>query len=126
MNPDQIVQEAAAAGVRLVRMLYCDNGGVIRGKLCHIDRLKSRLKGGIGLTVAMQAFNMLDHLVPYPGMGPVGEIRLVQAEYLQDWLTERLEASNHKQAAWRTDPARSGAGAGPGLPINWAVVTPDV
>ena len=42
--------------------------------------------------------------------GDLGEIRLVQAEYLQDWLTERLEASGQKQAAWRTDPARSGAG----------------
>jgi predicted dehydrogenase len=42
--------------------------------------------------------------------GDLGEIRLVQAEYLQDWLTERLEASGHKQAAWRTDPTRSGAG----------------
>ena len=42
--------------------------------------------------------------------GEIGDIRLVQAEYLQDWLTERLEATNHKQAAWRTDPARSGAG----------------
>ncbi|MBR0832343.1 Gfo/Idh/MocA family oxidoreductase [Bradyrhizobium manausense] len=42
--------------------------------------------------------------------GDLGEIRLVQAEYLQDWLTERLEASGQKQAAWRTDPTRSGAG----------------
>ncbi|MBR1087048.1 Gfo/Idh/MocA family oxidoreductase [Bradyrhizobium manausense] len=42
--------------------------------------------------------------------GDLGEIRLVQAEYLQDWLTERLEVSGQKQAAWRTDPARSGAG----------------
>ena len=42
--------------------------------------------------------------------GDLGEVRLVRAEYLQDWLTERLEASSHKQAAWRTDPARSGAG----------------
>ena len=42
--------------------------------------------------------------------GELGEVRLVQAEYLQDWLTERLEASGQKQAAWRTDPARSGAG----------------
>ncbi|MDE5444246.1 Gfo/Idh/MocA family oxidoreductase [Bradyrhizobium sp. CSA207] len=42
--------------------------------------------------------------------GDLGEIRLVQAEYLQDWLTEPLEASGHKQAAWRTDPTRSGAG----------------
>lgn len=42
--------------------------------------------------------------------GDLGEIRLVQAEYPQDWLTERLETSGQKQAAWRTDPARSGAG----------------
>ncbi|CCE04257.1 putative oxidoreductase /dehydrogenase protein [Bradyrhizobium sp. STM 3843] len=42
--------------------------------------------------------------------GDLGEIRLVRAEYLQDWLTERLETSGHKQAAWRTDPSRSGAG----------------
>jgi predicted dehydrogenase len=42
--------------------------------------------------------------------GELGDIRLVQAEYLQDWLTERLEQSGHKQADWRTDPARSGAG----------------
>jgi predicted dehydrogenase len=40
----------------------------------------------------------------------LGEIRLVQVEYPQDWLTEPLERSGQKQAAWRTDPARSGAG----------------
>ncbi|MCX5493110.1 Gfo/Idh/MocA family oxidoreductase [Kaistia dalseonensis] len=43
--------------------------------------------------------------------GELGEIRLVQAEYPQDWLTEKAEADpNNKQAGWRTDPARSGAG----------------
>ncbi len=42
--------------------------------------------------------------------GELGTIRLVQAEYPQDWLTERLEASGQKQADWRTDPQRSGAG----------------
>ncbi|HEY6510358.1 MAG TPA: Gfo/Idh/MocA family oxidoreductase [Burkholderiaceae bacterium] len=42
--------------------------------------------------------------------GRLGDIRVVQVEYPQDWLTERLEASGQKQAAWRTDPARSGAG----------------
>jgi predicted dehydrogenase len=35
---------------------------------------------------------------------------LVHAEYVQDWLTTPLEASGHKQAAWRVDPARAGAG----------------
>ncbi len=43
--------------------------------------------------------------------GELGELRHVQAEYAQDWLTERLEATGQKQADWRTDPKRAGAGA---------------
>ncbi|MGL4444631.1 MAG: Gfo/Idh/MocA family protein [Alsobacter sp.] len=42
--------------------------------------------------------------------GELGEIRVVQVEYPQDWLTEPLERTGQKQADWRTDPARSGAG----------------
>lgn len=42
--------------------------------------------------------------------GELGDIRVVQVEYAQDWLTERTELSGNKQAEWRTDPARSGAG----------------
>lgn len=42
--------------------------------------------------------------------GALGPLRLVQVEYAQDWLTEPLEASGQKQAAWRTDPKQSGAG----------------
>jgi predicted dehydrogenase len=46
--------------------------------------------------------------------GDLGDIRLVQVEYAQDWLAEPLEASGQKQADWRTDPARSGAGGSTG------------
>ncbi len=43
--------------------------------------------------------------------GDLGALRVVQVEYPQDWLTEAAEASgDNKQAEWRTDPARSGAG----------------
>jgi len=42
--------------------------------------------------------------------GELGTLRLVQAEYPQDWLTEKAEAAGSKQAEWRTDPKRSGAG----------------
>ncbi|WP_299652136.1 Gfo/Idh/MocA family oxidoreductase [uncultured Jannaschia sp.] len=43
--------------------------------------------------------------------GAIGQVRLVQVEYAQDWLTEAAEASgDNKQAEWRTDPERSGAG----------------
>lgn len=42
--------------------------------------------------------------------GELGDIRVVQVEYPQDWLTVAAERSGSKQAEWRTDPARSGAG----------------
>jgi len=43
--------------------------------------------------------------------GRLGDIRVVQVEYVQDWLAEPLEQTGQKQAAWRTDPARAGGGA---------------
>jgi len=43
--------------------------------------------------------------------GRIGKVRLVQVEYVQDWLNELIEAEGHKQAEWRTDPARVGPGA---------------
>ena len=43
--------------------------------------------------------------------GELGALRLVQVEYAQDWLTEPVDS---KQAAWRTDPAQSGAGGSTG------------
>jgi predicted dehydrogenase len=46
--------------------------------------------------------------------GDIGAVRLVQMEYPQDWLTENIEQSGQKQAAWRTDPAKSGAGGSTG------------
>jgi predicted dehydrogenase len=46
--------------------------------------------------------------------GDLGDLRLVNVEYVQDWLTEAVEASGQKQADWRTDPARSGAGGSTG------------
>jgi predicted dehydrogenase len=42
--------------------------------------------------------------------GDLGTIRVIQAEYAQDWLTEAVEETGSKQASWRTDPAQSGAG----------------
>lgn len=43
--------------------------------------------------------------------GELGKIRKIVAEYSQGWLSTRIEATGQKQADWRTDPARAGAGA---------------
>jgi glutamine synthetase len=73
----EILGRCKSDNVQLVRFLYCGNDSVIRGKACHTRFLDSYLRSGIGLTVAMQSFNMLDQLVPEGSFGPVGEIRLM-------------------------------------------------
>lgn len=40
--------------------------------------------------------------------GDLGTIRFISAEYPQDWLSTPIEESGHKQASWRTDPAKTG------------------
>lgn len=77
MDKHQIVRKAKNDKIRLVRFLYCDNGGIIRGKATHVDKLESRMREGIGQTLAMQAFTGVEQLAPVEGMGPVGEFRLV-------------------------------------------------
>jgi glutamine synthetase len=73
----EVVERARGDGVRLVRFLYCDPSGVIRGKAVHVDRLAAKMREGVGLTRAQNAVNMLEQLVHVEGMEPVGEIRLV-------------------------------------------------
>lgn len=46
--------------------------------------------------------------------GALGAIRVVRVSYVQDWLATPLESTGQKQADWRTDPARSGAGGSVG------------
>lgn len=41
--------------------------------------------------------------------GKLGDIRKVVVEYPQGWLSNFVESGDNKQAAWRTDPKRSGA-----------------
>jgi glutamine synthetase len=73
----QVLAACRSRKIELVRFLYCGNDGVVRGKACHVRFLPSYLESGIGLTVAMQSFNVLDQLASDGTFGPVGEIRLV-------------------------------------------------
>lgn len=41
--------------------------------------------------------------------GELGEINAIRVQYIQGWLRSALEAEDQKQAAWRTDPSKSGA-----------------
>ena len=77
MDTQDVLRQAREANLRLVRFLYCDNGGIIRGKATHASKLHTRIHEGIGQTLAMQAFTGVETLAPVEGMGPIGEFRLI-------------------------------------------------
>jgi len=62
------------------------------------------------LTHNYTGYPMVRHARSLIQKGNLGPIRVVQAEYPQDWLTTKAEDSGLKQAEWRTDPKRSGDG----------------
>ena len=62
------------------------------------------------LTHNYTGYPMVRHARSLIQKGDLGSIRVIQAEYPQDWLTTKAEDSGLKQAEWRTDPKRSGGG----------------
>jgi predicted dehydrogenase len=55
-----------------------------------------------GYPIVKQARLMIEN-------GDLGDIRFVNAEYAQDWMSTLLEETGQKQAGWRADPSKSGA-----------------
>jgi predicted dehydrogenase len=75
--------------------------------------LKKRAKKSrriLAVTYNYTGYPMVRHARQMVQEGALGTLRVVQVEYPQDWLTEKLEATGQKQAAWRSDPKQSGAG----------------
>ncbi len=72
-----------SAGVKFVRIVWCDNANVIRAKAAHVDCLQDYIENGVGIGAAQMAVPvMYDSVVGDTGLGPVGEIRL-----MPDWST---------------------------------------
>jgi len=95
------------AGVHII----CDKP--VTTTLADARRLKALAQQAgklFAVTHNYTGYPMVRHARQLVRDGVLGDIRVVQVEYVQDWLTERLEATGQKQAAWRTDPKRSGAG----------------
>jgi predicted dehydrogenase len=96
-----------SAGVHVI----CDKPMTVTsaeaGELVHLAAAKGRI---LAVTYNYSGYPMIRQARAMVAAGELGRIRVVQAEYAQDWLTEPIEAQGQKQAAWRTDPARSGAG----------------
>ncbi len=77
-----------------------------------IDLAARVKKSGLlfGVTYTYSGYPMVRHARELVEQGELGDIRVIQVEYAQDWLAQDLEASGQKQALWRTNPALSGEG----------------
>lgn len=77
MNADDVGALIIDQKIRIVRFLYCDPSGVIRGKTAHASQMGNKLSEGLGLTRAQNAVNLFEDLIHIEGMEPVGEVRIV-------------------------------------------------
>ncbi|MDH3659267.1 MAG: Gfo/Idh/MocA family oxidoreductase [Alphaproteobacteria bacterium] len=84
----------------------CTSLGEARELVEAVDKSKKIF----ALTHNYTGYPMVRQMREMIAAGVLGDIRVVQVEYAQDWLSTKLEASGQKQASWRTDPTRSGAG----------------
>ncbi|WP_433694927.1 Gfo/Idh/MocA family protein [Paraburkholderia phenoliruptrix] len=74
--------------------------------LATLSREKNRL---FALTHTYSGYPLVRHAREMIEAGELGQIRVVQVEYAQDWLAEPVETGGlNKQAGWRTDPALAG------------------
>jgi predicted dehydrogenase len=100
-----VAKAFAAAGFHVV----CDKPLVLNMEQAQ-DLLETVKKSGVvfGVTHNYTGYPMVRHAREMVRTGTLGEIRKVVVEYCQGWLATKLEDTDHKQAAWRSDPARSG------------------
>jgi predicted dehydrogenase len=76
----------------------------------HLQALAAARRRLLAVTYNYTGYPLVRHARALIAEGSLGEIRVVQVEYPQDWLSEPLEDTGQKQAAWRTDPAQAGRG----------------
>jgi len=74
----------------------------------ELEKIVQRTGLIFGLTHNYTGYPMVRQAREMVRDGALGNLRVIQVEYAQDWLATPLETTGQKQAAWRTDPARSG------------------
>ncbi len=111
VTPNHLHHAPAVTFLRVGINVICDK------PLCHtladaqdLARVAQASQALFAVTYNYTGYPLVRHARAMIEAGELGAIRVVQVEYAQDWLSTALEDSGQKQASWRTDPARSGAG----------------
>jgi predicted dehydrogenase len=112
VTPNHMHFPAATAFIEAGIHVICDKPVTLNLKeALALEKLLAKRKDIVfALTHNYSGYPMIRQARAMVAAGELGDIRLVQSEYPQDWLTKPIEREGQKQAAWRTDPARTGAG----------------
>lgn len=112
VTPNHVHGPAAAAFLRRGIHVICDKP--LTATMEQAAELKSAIRASGALFILTHNYTgypMIRQARAMIAAGDLGRVRIVQVEYAQDWLTEAAETTGtNKQAEWRTDPKRSGAG----------------
>ena len=111
VTPNHLHYPAAVAMLRAGIHVICDKP--LTTTVEQAEDLAELVKSSgllFAVTYNYSAYPMVRQARQLVADGRLGQVRVVQVEYPQDWLATNLEDSNQKQAAWRTDPAQAGAG----------------
>lgn len=74
--------------------------------------IAERTRRVLAVTYNYSGYPLVRHAREMIEGGELGELRVVQVEYAQGWLSTDLESQGDKQAGWRTNPEHAGvAGA---------------
>ncbi|AXE91547.1 Gfo/Idh/MocA family protein [Paraburkholderia sp. DD10] len=110
VTPNHLHAPVATAFLEAGIHVVCDKPlaiSLVEGEaLARLAREKNKL---FALTHTYSGYPLVRHARELIERGELGELRVVQVEYAQDWLAEPIETSGvNKQAGWRTDPALAG------------------
>ncbi len=109
VTPNHLHAQAATAFVERGIAVICDKPMTHRlDDALALSALVERTGVPFLLTHNYTGYPLVRQAREMVAAAALGTIRVVQVEYPQEWLTTRIEDSGQKQAAWRTDPARSG------------------
>ncbi|BDS08639.1 oxidoreductase [Oceaniferula spumae] len=110
VTPNHVHFPAAKAALEAGFHVLCDKPATL--DLAEAKQLKPIIeKSGklFGLTHTYTGYPMVKQARHLVAEGHLGEIRKIVVEYPQGWLADAIESEDQKQAAWRTDPTKSGA-----------------
>lgn len=111
VTPNHLHFPVAKAFLEAGFHVICDKPMTVTVDEARVLRAVAESQGLIlAVTYNYSGYPMIRQARAMVQRGDLGNLRVVQGEYVQQWLSEDLESTGQKQAAWRTDPAQSGAG----------------